>query len=318
MSKFPTPIFSLIVPTRQRTAQLQRLLQSLAATTANPRALEIVLVVDADDTESVAFQFDRLHVERVVVEPGLTMGALNRAGYEASSGNYLMLLNDDVIARTRRWDRKVLACFKKSPDEIVLVHTNDTLFCDGMCTFPIVSRTFCELAGGICPSTYVRYRIDDHIEDIFNLLGVLGERRTVYLPEVVFEHDKFIAQPKGGRAYVPDMETLAVDAPRFEATFAERKELALRLKECITHDAGPASRRLWRLRLDEIADSESLRVPGRQLVKWNSWRVQRQLVNGFERIRACVRHRGYTGLVEAAWKRVRGRLPVQPMPNKVN
>ena len=43
------PALSLIVPTRQRTDQLSRLLDSLAATTSRPGDVEVVLVIDADD-----------------------------------------------------------------------------------------------------------------------------------------------------------------------------------------------------------------------------------------------------------------------------
>jgi glycosyltransferase involved in cell wall biosynthesis len=283
------PTISLIVPTRHRTAPLRRLLQSLAATTANLAALEIVLVLDADDRESLAFQFEQLPLKRVVVEPGLAMGALNMAGYEASAGDYLMLLNDDVIARTQKWDRQVLACFRAFPDGVVLVHTNDTLFRDGMCTFPLVSRTFCELTGGICPRAYLRYRIDDHIEDIFNLLGVLGERRTFYLPEVVFEHAKFVTRPDGGRAYFLDEQVLALDAPRFAAEFSQRKELALRLKEHIVGPTSEACRAQWRSRLDQVTDYESLRVPGRQRVMSNAGRVRRCLAAGLHWVHGRLR-----------------------------
>src|SRR5205085_12553767 len=108
------------------------------------------------------------------------------------------------------WDRKVRACLGRFRDGIALIHTNDTVFGDKLCTFPIVSRTFCELAGGICPRGYVRYRIDDHIEDVFNLLALLGERRTVYLPEVVFEHQNFVKNASGLRQYFADPEVLAL------------------------------------------------------------------------------------------------------------
>ncbi len=271
------PALSLIVPTKERPRQLRQLLQSLAATAADPAALEVVLVIDAGDHESMAFGCDRVPLKKVVVEPGRSMGTLNTAGYEASAGNYLMLLNDDVIARTRKWDRKVLACFRDFPDGIALVHVNDGLFGAGMCTFPIVSRRFCELTGGICPRDYLRYRIDDHIEDIFNLLTFLGERRTLYLPDVVFEHQKFVTQPEGGRRYVPDPAVLALDAPRFEAAFPERKELALRLKEYVAGPVTAELRRHWRSLLEQVEDYESLRVPGRQRVKWHGWHVQRRL-----------------------------------------
>src|SRR5262249_48089018 len=150
-----------------------------------------------------------------------TMGTLNTEGYRASRGVFVMLLNDDVIARTPGWDEKVLRRLRRFPDGIVLVHVNDTLLRENLCTFPIVSRIFCELAGGICPTEYVRYRIDDHIEDVFNLLGRIGHRRTIYLPDVVFEHRNSETRPEGHAEYhsVPDI--LAVDATRFLALFSE-------------------------------------------------------------------------------------------------
>jgi glycosyltransferase involved in cell wall biosynthesis len=308
------PTFSLIVPTRQRPAQLGRLLDSLAATAARPEALEVVLVIDADDPASVRVAHARLAVKRVVVEPGLPMGALNTAGYQASSGKYLMLLNDDVVARTPGWDDRFRACFRRVPDGIALVHPNDTLFRDLLCTFPVVSRTFCRLAGGICPAEYRRYRIDDHIEDVFNLLAALGERRVFYLPDVVFEHLNTVALPQGGRAYESDPAVLAVDAPRFEALFAERKELALRLREYVAGGASAAVRGAWRRRLDAVPDSFSLRVPGRQRLD-----LRGRLHQGRERAaalvgraRACVWQQGYAGLVRALARRLVRAEPARP------
>jgi hypothetical protein len=295
------PAFSLIVPTRQRPERLRRLLDSLAATAARPEALEVVLVIDADDPASAEVGHDRLAVRRVVVPPGLTMGALNGAGYDASAGAYLMLLNDDVVARTPGWDVRFRACFRRCPDDIALLHPNDTLFRDVLCTFPVVSRTFCRLAGGICPAAYRRYRIDDHIEDIFNLLGVLGERRVFYLPDVIFEHDNTVALPCGGRAYASDPAVLAEDAPRFEALLARRKELALRLREHIAGRTAPA----WRERLDAVTDSFALRVPGRQRVDLRGrlylWRQGAAALH--ERGRRCVRDKGYAGLARAVLRR---------------
>lgn len=259
------PTFSLVVPTRQRTGPLRRLLDSLAET-SHPERLEVVLVVDEDDAPSVAFRHDGLALRHVVVPPGQTMGALNMAGYAASSAPYLMLLNDDVVARTRGWDDTALAWFQSFPDDVLLVHTNDLIFGDELCTFPLVSRTFCELAGGICPREYVRYRIDDHVGDIFNLLAVLGERRTIYLPDVVFEHFNFRGEG-GQRVYASDPVPLALDAARFEELFPRRKEVALRLKQLIESRRHRAEADDHRRKLEAARDPFALRVPGRLRVE---------------------------------------------------
>ncbi|HSQ54452.1 MAG TPA: glycosyltransferase, partial [Gemmata sp.] len=257
----PRPWFSLIVPTRARPAQLRRFLASVAETAFHPERIEILLVIDTDDPASAAVDEPRLNVRKVPGPPGRTMGELNSAGYGASTGDRVMLLNDDVIVRTRGWDAIILDALRRFPDPFVLVHVNDTLIREHLCVFPLVSRAFCDLAGGICPKVYLRYRIDDHIEDVFNILAALGERRTIYLPDIVFEHTNAIDHPTAGRVYESDPAILAIDAPLFDALYPERKELALRVLEAI---AGTNHAR--RNQLHALTDPFALRVAGRQLV----------------------------------------------------
>ena len=307
------PTLSLIVPTRGRPAQLRTFLDSIAATAARPRLLEVVLVVDADDPASLAVRHDRLALKHVVGPPGRTMGELNTAGYEASAGDYLMLLNDDVVARTRGWDAAALRCFRRFPDPFALVHVNDTLIREHLCVFPLVSRAFCELAGGICPREYARYRIDDHIEDPFNMLAACGLRRTVYLPDVVFEHTNAVQHPTAGRVYESISNVLAEDAPRFDALFSARKALARKLLARIGGDA-----KAWR-KLEAITDSFAVRTPGRQVVvraPW--WKRTGEFTDAAAayvgRARRCVRSKGYGGLARVvafkAADRFRGRVTV--------
>src|ERR1700736_801987 len=108
--------FSFIIPTRQRTVVLRRLLDSVKATCRRPDELEVGLVIDDDDEETIQFQYDGIDVKGVQVPAGLTMGAMNMAGYRAATGRYLMLLNDDVILRTPDWDEHVRAAFQSCSD----------------------------------------------------------------------------------------------------------------------------------------------------------------------------------------------------------
>jgi hypothetical protein len=260
------PLISLLVPTRGRPAQLRRMLDSVSRTASHPERVEVILVIDEDDPASLATH-PRLTVRHVIGPPRRTMGALNNAGFAASSGEYVMLLNDDVIVRTRGWDAIAIKCFQQFPDPFVLVHVNDTLMRDHLCTFPLTSRAFYELAGEICPTEYERYRIDDHIEDVFNLLAVLGERRVVYLPDVVFEHDNATQHPEAGAVYLSDPAILAADAPRFDALLPLRKQLALRA--CAAMGARPDAARL--AAFEGVTDSFAIRPPGRQIVIRSPW-----------------------------------------------
>lgn len=305
-----TPLLSLVVPTRGRPQELRHFLDSVASTAYRLDRLEVVLVVDDDDPASREVRHRRLHLRHAVGPPGRTMGALNTAGYEQSVGGYVMLLNDDVVVRTRGWDETVLDCFRRFPDPIALVHVNDVLTKDYLCTFPLVSRTFCELAGGICPTAYRRYRIDDHIEDVFNLLAAMGERRTVYLPDVVFEHMNTVEHPTAGRVYMSDPAILAQDAPLFDALLPVRKELALRALDFIEGGSDPAAVAARREQLSDVTDSFALRVAGRQHVVRAPWwkRAPGEATAWAARVRNRVRTRhrleGCAGLVRAAGRQL--------------
>lgn len=259
MNSESRPLFSIIVPTRGRPAKLRLFLESFKATTARLDTIELILVMDADDQETLSFEYDQIPVKRIVVEPGLNMGALNMAGYEAATGDYIMLLNDDVIARTENWDTKVLAAFNSFTDGIVLVHVNDKIFEEKLCTFPFLSRRYCELAGGICPADYVRYRIDDHIYNVFNLLAVLGRLRILYLPDVVFEHTNYVLNAFRYPEYRPDEKSHKVDTQRFDEFLPERKQLALQLMDHIDRYADSEKSRLRENLLKPITDSVALR-----------------------------------------------------------
>jgi hypothetical protein len=301
-----SPILSLIVPTRGRPVQLQRLLNSIASTARNPERIEVVLVVDGDDAIPDG-RAGRLNIKIVVGPPGRTMGELNNDGYRSSTGDYVMLLNDDVIIRTRNWDRTVLSCFRRFPDPVCLVHVNDTLIRDYLCTFPLLSRAYCELFGGICPLEYERYRIDDHIEDVFDMLAFLGVRRSVYLPEVIFEHCNSVNHPTAGAVYESDPVILARDAPRFDALLPARKETALKVLEFIEGGRDAMKYQERRKALELISHSFMLRTPGRQHVLRTPWiqRAPRLVFDYVSRIRHCYQRGGARGMLQALSRRLR-------------
>lgn len=303
------PTFSLIVPTRGRPVQLRRFLDSVARTARRPDRLEVVLVVDDDDPHSRSVGHPSLKVVTASGPAGRTMGALNAAGYAASAGEYVMLLNDDVVARSRGWDVSALRSLRTFPDGIGLVHMNDTLMRHHLCTFPLVPRVYCELAGGICPPEYRRYRIDDHIEDVFNLLYALGERRAVYMPDVVFEHLNAVEHPTAGRVYQSDPAVLAEDAPRFDALLPARKDLAVRLLGHIRGVSDPAVLAGWRAALDPLADPLARRTADRhRVVRAPLWKRLPELAGTttapVRRAWNCYRRKGLVGVAGAARRRL--------------
>lgn len=263
------PTFSFLIPTRGRPDQLERMLTSVRDLTDRLDDVEIVLCMDEDDDITRIALEERLDVSpyrirQVLVPPGQTMGALNNACLAASTGRYLMAMNDDVVLRTPGWDSELRSAFDSFEDGVALLHVNDLLFQERLCTFPLVSRVFCDLYGSFCPDSYRRYRIDDHIYDIFNLLALIGYPRIQYFPKVVFEHFNFELGADGVRdasSYKPDEAIIAVDAETFEQLRWKRKETALRLAQHI--EDGRTERLLSHGRdlLNGVSDTFSYRRP---------------------------------------------------------
>jgi glycosyltransferase involved in cell wall biosynthesis len=183
---------SLLLPTRGRAALVRRLFESLIQTTADPQDVEIVLYADADDSESRDISHPSLSIVKVTGSPGQSMGKMNGACYEASHGRYVMLMNDDVIFRTVNWDRRVIESFKEFTDEIGLIYGNDLDQGRTVPTFPILSRTVCDVLGEVCPRSYQNLHIESHLLDIFKQLAKLGHDRIRYLDDVVFEHMHYV------------------------------------------------------------------------------------------------------------------------------
>lgn len=180
---------SLLLPTRFRQASVSKLLQSIVYHACEPQLLEMVLAIDEDDVKSHSISsVPPLQLVKIVGPPGRPMGLMLQQCYEASSGRFLMMLNDDVLCRTNQWDALIYRAFLKFPDDIGLVYGNDLDQGSHVPTFPILSRTACEAMGGICPSSYWNLHIESHIFDVFQQLQLFHHNRITYLPDLVFEH----------------------------------------------------------------------------------------------------------------------------------
>jgi hypothetical protein len=223
------PLFSFLLPTRANTGMLRNFLDSLHATCSDSSRVEVILCQDSDDIETAAFSFNRLTYKRVIAAPGLTMGALNNLCFSVATGEFVMLVNDDIMVRTPEWDRKIIALLDAEPDRHLLIHVNDEIFGQKLCTFPMLSRKTVELIG-LCNEGYRRYAIDDHICEIFHILRFLGHDRIRYLDDVLFEHLNYGLKVgmAGEKTYVPRTPP-EHDWALFHSLLGERKQAALTL-----------------------------------------------------------------------------------------
>ncbi|WP_330483809.1 glycosyltransferase [Tumidithrix elongata] len=267
--------FSLLLPTCDRVELVYRFFQSLVDTTENLKEIEIILAIDEDDLASQDIIHNELQLKKVILPKGSTMGNLNRACFEASCGRYVMLVNDDIIVRTKGWDRAIADVLTRFEDDVVLIHVNDLLFREKLPTFPMLSRKSC-LEIGICAPEYQRYRIDDHIYEIYNLLAYLGYKRIVYLPDVIFEHDNYalresldpqqklqsqVFKSTDHKVYLPNQQIIDKDEQFFQSTFEQRKIDALKLINLIDSHRMHQQQIVHESLLRDLRDSFSYRKP---------------------------------------------------------
>lgn len=241
---------SMVLPTRGRVSSLQRFLRSIMVQTHKPDQLEIIVVVDEDDHESIEFKFPELRIAKKVVQPGQTMGYLNQAGFEVSTGKYIMLVNDDIVIQTEHWDRKLKAVLDKHKNNIVLAHVNDLLFQQELCVFPMISRQYCEIAGGICPVGFNRYRIDNHIFAAFKMVTALGCDSTIFFPFIIFKHLNNIMQSETPR-YLIHQAIEAKDEVLFQKLHEERLNVAIEI--CRRNGIEPSDKAILKLKRDRNA-----------------------------------------------------------------
>jgi len=181
---------SLLLPTRGRPLLVKRLFQSIINQTANLNNLEIIMYLDEDDTESHGIEDQRLNIVKIIGKRS-TMGEYNAKCLEASSGNIIILMNDDLVISTKGWDQIILNFALTVSDDIFLAYPNDKEAGHRLSTFPIMSRKTCQVLSEPYPKAYDALYIDAHIFDVFIRLKHLGFDRMFYLESVVFDHRHF-------------------------------------------------------------------------------------------------------------------------------
>lgn len=152
MSNNSTKI-SILLPTRGRTQQLARSVNSLITTAANSTSIEWLFGFDSDDTES--YQWFESNVVPEIVESGGTYTCLQFAplGYErlnqyvnalaaVAEGNWFVFWNDDAVMETSGWDSVI-----NSYTGRFCLQAFDTHNLHPYSIFPIVPREWFEVVG---------------------------------------------------------------------------------------------------------------------------------------------------------------------------
>lgn len=152
-----------------------------------PGQVEVLLYVDSDDSALP------LYVEmvtdtpaRIVTGPSEGVGRAWNCLARASSGEYVMMANDDLVYESDEWDWKILKRLLTVPDQLVLAYANDGINGNKHCAFPIVSRRWCEELGQFVPEKYKFFRHDTDLWETAKQIG--SPSRILYFGDVRITH----------------------------------------------------------------------------------------------------------------------------------
>lgn len=165
---------SLLLPTRQRPAQLTRLTRSVISTATDPGAIELVTYIDNDDPSYDALEFDidwvRVRGDRHI-DGLVNLSVMWNRCYDNSSGDIVMHCGDDIVFRTHGWDDVVRHAFRRVEDRILFAFGRDGIQ-DGrnFGTHGFVHRNWIDAVGYFVPPYFVSDFNDTFLNDVSQLI----------------------------------------------------------------------------------------------------------------------------------------------------
>ena len=188
-------VISILTPTRQRVNRLSEFVMSVYQHTEEKNRVEMLMYVDRDDpTKEQYLDFmlhcksefpDFLKVHIVFDEPKSVSKSWNDL-YARSTGDIIIMGNDDLLYRTPSWDKMVEVESNIFKDDIYCMWMDDRINRENHCAFPIVSRKWCETLGYFTPGVFYFGYNDTWVFDIAKRVG-----RCRFLGGVVAEHMHF-------------------------------------------------------------------------------------------------------------------------------
>lgn len=184
---------SMILPTRKRINLLINLLKTIRQTTFDISNIEVIIGYDNDD-KITRFSKDMIEKEFkfskfIEINRMNSITSYHNLLFNYTSGDYLIVLNDDCEFLTERWD--VIAA-KKIND--FLYDKNDGIFYGRTETgnpnepgkfssFPLLSRKGINVLGYVMHERHPGWMADVHIGELYRAC-----ERYVELPEIVIRH----------------------------------------------------------------------------------------------------------------------------------
>lgn len=167
----------VIVPSRQRPHNVERLIRSWRQTTNG--SSELLICLDDDDNHNYKIPDD----VSLLVRPRMRLGAWwNYASTQYNNGyiKYVGFLGDDNTFNTNNWEEYIT---KPLRNNVGISYGNDLCHGESLCTSAFLSVEIIKALGYAAPPGLIHLFIDN----FWQALGY-GIKSIHYVPEVIIEH----------------------------------------------------------------------------------------------------------------------------------
>ena len=187
---------SFICPTRQRPANVVRLIESAVSNYSGKTKLNFMFYMDDDDTDTISL-VQALSVKDPNVKIDVTIGArivmseMSNILARKSEYGILFFCGDDIVIESEDWDLMVRSEFDKVEDKILFVYGDDGLMHDKLATHSFIHKKWIETTGHFVPPIFTGDWADNYADSVAEMLG-----RKIYIQDLKTTH----YHPTAGKA----------------------------------------------------------------------------------------------------------------------
>ena len=177
---------SILVPTKNRIHNIDRLISTSLSKARNPSKIEIIFYVDNDDYTSQQ-HINSLKNDNIfwtTSEQKVLFSDMWNYAFLKSRGEYVMLCGDDVTFITQNWDEYIEQAFEQYEDKIVYVVPNDGNAGNNLGVHGFLNRKWVDIVGFFTPPYFAYWYADTWIDNVARKIG-----RFHYLSDVMIIHN---------------------------------------------------------------------------------------------------------------------------------
>lgn len=177
---------SLLCPTRNRVDGLKRMWGSALQTASEPDKLELVLYIDHDDHNTLDFIKSNIAQSSMIIsnkdKPEIYSN-LHNICCAKSKADIVFSCADDLIFRSKDWDKIVIEKFNSISDKIAFLFGNDGHWGSKFGTHGFFHKNWFNILGYLSPPLFTVDYSDNYINDIAKAIN-----RSFYMDNIFIEH----------------------------------------------------------------------------------------------------------------------------------